>query len=130
MEGTTWNLNYFQPLTETQSAKLRKNMRLFAGDSNRPLAEKIASRLGIEVCDCNLDTFSNSELRVILGDSVRGKHVYILQTGAFDEKNSVNDHIMQAFLMMGAAQRSGAKTITLLIPCYPYARQDKKDKSR
>ena len=130
MEGRTWTLDYFQPLTEEQSGKLRKNMRLFAGNSNRPLAEKIAEHLGIQVCECTVESFMNSEIRVIPRVSVRGKHVYILQTGAFSETQSVNDYIMETYLLMDALQRSGAKTITLLIPCFPYARQDKKDKSR
>lgn len=129
-DSRTWVLDYFQPLTDTQSVKLRKNMRLFAGNSNRPLAEKIAAHLGIDLCECTMETFMNSEIRVIPQVSVRGKHVYILQTGAFTQTQSINDFIMETYLWMDAVQRSGAKTITLLIPCFPYARQDKKDKSR
>lgn len=106
------------------------DIRLFAGRSNKGLADKIADRLGIKVSNCKFDSFSNTEIRVIPGESVRKRKVYIVQTGAYTNNCSINDYIIETLLLMDAVHRSDAKEINLLMPCYPYARQDKKDKSR
>jgi ribose-phosphate pyrophosphokinase len=106
------------------------DIRIFSGNSNRPLADKIAQKLGLKVCECTIDEFSNTEIRIIPNESVRKKNVYIVQTGSYDSVHSINDYLMETLLLMDAVHRSGATEINLLVPCYPYSRQDKKDKAR
>jgi ribose-phosphate pyrophosphokinase len=95
-----------------------------------PLAQKIATKLGTVVSECKIDLFANTEICVVPGVSVRKKHVYIVQTGAFTNEQSINDFLMETFLLADAVYRSGASEINLLLPCYPYARQERKDRAR
>jgi ribose-phosphate pyrophosphokinase len=71
-------------------------------------------------------TFSNGEIDVKIHESVRDEDVFILQSGCAD----VNDNLMELLILISACRGASARRITAIIPCYPYARQDKKDKSR
>ncbi len=102
----------------------------FSGSSHPGLADMVAKHLDIPVADSIQDCFSNGERRIELHVNVRGRHVYILQTGCFTDTESTNDYIMELLLMVNAARLSDAKSITAIIPHFPYARQDKKDRSR
>lgn len=113
---------------------------IFGGNSHPELTKGICGHLGIEPGNCEIRYFGNTEARPLVGESVRNKDVYIIQTGSSDYseesfKNfgihrNVNDHIQETILLMDACKRSGCGNITLIVPCYPYARQDKKDKPR
>lgn len=105
-------------------------MKLIAGNSHPILAQQLAKCLDISLVQCVVDKFSNTEIKVEIKESIRGEHIYIIQSGGFDEYNSVNDYIMETLILIDACRRSNAKSITLLMPCYPYARQDKKDAPR
>lgn len=107
-------------------------IRIISGTSNVELAQKICEELNVPLSECVITNFANSETRIQLKASSRGKHIFIIQTGGFDSVNhkSVNDYIMEVLLIMDSVKRSGAKSITLVSPCFPYARQDKKDSSR
>lgn len=70
--------------------------------------------------------FSNGEINVKISQSVRDEDVFIVQSGCFD----VNDNMMELLILISACRTASARRITAVIPCYPYARQDKKDKSR
>jgi ribose-phosphate pyrophosphokinase len=109
-----------------------ENVMLISGSSHLELSNKIASCLDIELCDCVCDRFSNTEVRIFINESIRNKDVYIIQTGTFlsDKSFSVNDYIMETLVMIDACKRSMARSVSLIMPNYPYARQDKKDKSR
>jgi len=121
-----------------------KNVRLVTGNSHPELAKRVAAELGIQLSEGGVSYFSNTETRIKPDGSAegtfRGKSVFILQTGSadlsdesierFGQHRSVNDHLMETLLLMDACRRGGCNDITLLIPCYPYARQDKKDSSR
>lgn len=85
-----------------------------------------APRLNIPLVPCNVDTFSNGEINVKIRESVRDEDVFILQTGSKD----VNDNIMELLVLISACKTASARRITAVIPCFPYARMDKKDKSR
>lgn len=61
-----------------------------------------------------------------IGESVRGEDVYIIQTGC----GEINDHLMELLIMINACKIASASRVAAVIPCFPYARQDKKDKSR
>ncbi|KRX27309.1 Ribose-phosphate pyrophosphokinase 2 [Trichinella nelsoni] len=95
------------------------NIKVFTGNSHRDLANKICERLQIENARV---TAKNVEI----GESVRGEDVYIIQSGC----GEVNDHLMEMLIMINACKIASSFRVTAVIPCYPYARQDKKDKSR
>lgn len=103
-----------------------KHMQLFAGNSSRELALKIAEYLDIELGKIDIHQFANGETYCRYEDSVRGADVFLLQTHCAP----VNDNIMELLVMIDAARRASAKRITAVIPFYGYARQDKKARSR
>ncbi|RDD46811.1 Ribose-phosphate pyrophosphokinase 1 [Trichoplax sp. H2] len=102
------------------------NIKLFAGNSHPDLGKRISDRLGISLGRVVLKKFANQETCVEIGESVRGEDVYILQSGCGD----INDNLMELLIMINACKIASAERVTAVIPCYPYARQDKKDKSR
>ena len=105
-------------------------MKIIAGTSNVSLATKIAEILDIPLCECLLEKFSNTELRIEIKENVRNEDVFIVQTGGYDESYSINDYIMECLIIIDACRRSMTKSINVIMPCFPYARQDKKDESR
>jgi len=105
-------------------------MKLITGSSNAELGQKIANYLNIPICDCLLEKFSNTEIRVEISENIRNEDIFIVQTGGYSDSYSINDYIMECLIIIDACKRSMAKSITLICPCFPYARQDKKDESR
>lgn len=106
------------------------NIVLLSGNSNKLLSEKISAYLNIHLCKRKISKFSNTEIKVNICENIRNKDVFIIQTGINDINNSINDYIMETLLLIDACKRSMANTINLIMPCYPYARQDKKENSR
>ena len=104
------------------------NVKLISGTSHPSLSKKISDKLGIPLCNCIIEKFSNSEIRVEIMESIRNKDVFIIQTGSFNLNTncSVNDYLMESLIIIDACKRSMARSVTLIMPCYPYARQDKK----
>ena len=102
------------------------NIKIFSGSSHVDLTEKIADRLGISVGKVVSRKFSNQETCVEIGESVRGEDVYIVQSGC----GAINDNLMEMLIMIHACKIASASRVTAVIPLFPYARQDKKDKSR
>ncbi|XP_076319123.1 ribose-phosphate pyrophosphokinase 1 isoform X3 [Tachypleus tridentatus] len=102
------------------------NIKVFSGSSHPDLAQKVVDRLGIGLGKVVLKKFSNQETSVEIGESVRGEDVYIIQSGS----GEVNDNLMELLIMINACKIASASRVTAVIPCFPYARQDKKDKSR
>ncbi len=96
-------------------------MQLFAGSSHKELAEAMAKELGISTGNVTLKTFSCGERYVRYEESLRGKDVFILQTAT----QNVNEDLMELFLMCQAAKLSFAKSIHVITPFFPYARQDR-----
>ena len=103
---------------------------LLTGTSNKHLAQSIANAYGAKLANAIVDSFANSEIRVKIKESVRGKHVYIIQTGSCWQGKSVNDHLIETLAMIDACKRSDAEKITVILACFPYQRQDKKDRAR
>lgn len=101
-------------------------LKIFALNSNRPLAQKIADEVGVELGRLSVDQFSDGEIRINIEESIRGDHVYIVQSTS----SPVNDNLMELLIMIDALKRASAKTINLVIPYYGYARQDRKARSR
>ncbi len=87
-----------------------------------------SSRLGVPLSKIGVYQYSNQETSVTIGESVRDEDVYIIQTGCGEDE--VNDFLMELLIMINACKTASARRITAVIPNFPYARQDKKDKSR
>jgi len=102
------------------------NIRIFGGSSHHELARLVSERLNLEMGRVKLKKFSNKESSVEIGESVRGEDVYIIQSGCGD----INDNLMELLIMINACKIASAARVTAVVPCYPYARQDKKDRSR
>jgi ribose-phosphate pyrophosphokinase len=108
----------------------RKKLYLVSGRVSRYLAEEIADALGETLGDANLAEFANGELHCRFNESVRGTDVFIIQTHAAIDGQSINDAIMEQLIMVDAARRASAKRITVVCPFYGYGRQDRKASGR
>lgn len=102
------------------------NLKIFALSSNRPLAQKIAEQVGVELGKVSVTHFSDGEIKINIDESIRGDHVYIVQSTSYP----VNDNLMELLIMIDALRRASAKTINVVLPYYGYARQDRKAQSR
>ena len=100
-------------------------MKIFSGTSNIKIAEKIANLAGVPLGKIALETFSDGELRVAFQENIRGENVFLVQS-----TNPPAENLMQLLLMLDAAKRASAKTVTAVIPYYGYSRQDRKDQPR
>jgi ribose-phosphate pyrophosphokinase len=99
--------------------------KVFSGSSNKPLAEKIASKLGKPLGDVELKRFSDGEIWVKYLENIRGSDVFIIQSTTPPSEN-----ILELLLLIDAAKRASAKRITAVIPYFGYSRQDRKDQPR
>ncbi len=101
-------------------------MKLFAGNSNRVLAEAVARYLNIPLGKASVRRFADQEIFVEIQENVRGEDVFILQSTSFP----ANDHLMELLIMIDAFRRSSARRITAVIPYFGYARQDRRASGR
>ncbi|KWU45444.1 phosphoribosyl pyrophosphokinase [Rhodotorula sp. JG-1b] len=124
------------------------SIKLLTGNSHPELAQMVAQKLGIPLTECTVKKFSDNETSVQIGESVREEDVFILQTGFNPSPfprhrpeatrdppsplplNDPNDLLMELLIMISACKTASARRITAVIPCFPYARMDRKDKSR
>ena len=108
---------------QKSTQQMYKSLRLYSGSCNRPLAQKIADILGVELSGLALEKFANGEIYARFDESVRGADVFLVQSIAGP---SVNDMLMELLVATDAAKRASARTITAVITHYAYARQDRK----
>lgn len=101
-------------------------LKIFTLNSNRPLAQKIADEVGVELGKLSVDRFSDGEIQINIEESVRGDNVYVIQSTSAP----VNDNLMELMIMIDALRRASANTINVVLPYYGYARQDRKARSR
>ena len=101
-------------------------LRVISGNSNPELAKTICDYLGISLCRARIDSFSDGETLVEVGESVRGTDAFVIQSLA----HPVNDHLMELLTIIDALKRASARRITAVMPYYGYARQDRKSKPR
>jgi ribose-phosphate pyrophosphokinase len=101
-------------------------IKIFSGSSHPGLSELICQNLQMNQGKVTLKKFSNKEISVSIEESVRGEDVCIVQTGC----GEISDNLIELLLMISACKMASVHRITAVIPCFPYARQDKKDKSR
>lgn len=100
-------------------------LRIFAGNSNLPLATKVASYIHQPLSDCKIKRFSDHEIFVQIDENIRGMDTFIIQS-----TNPPAENIMEMLIMIDAARRASARRITAVIPYFGYARADRKDQPR
>ena len=103
-----------------------KNIKIFCGNSHPALAMQIASALGLPLGKAEVKTFSDGEISVSIGESVRGSDVFLVQSTC----EPVNHNLMELLIMIDACRRASAGRITAVMPYFGYARQDRKNKAR
>lgn len=103
-----------------------QQMKLFTGNSNPELAERVSAYLDIEVGKAEVGTFSDGEVCVEIRENVRGMDCFVLQSTSAP----ANTHLMELLIMIDALRRSSARRITAVMPYYGYARQDRKVQPR
>lgn len=97
-------------------------LKIFAGNSNRPLALEISEQLKVSLGEAIVDTFSDGETKIEVKENVRGSDVFVIQSTC----TPGNDNLMELLLLLDAFKRASAKRITAVMPYYGYARQDRK----
>lgn len=97
-------------------------LKIFAGNSNIPLAKEICAYLGTSLGAADIRRFSDGEIAVEITENVRGGDVFVMQSIC----TPGNDNLMEMLLMLDAFKRASANRITAVIPYYGYARQDRK----
>ncbi len=103
-----------------------KDIKIFSGTSNRPLAEAICKEVGTELGNAEVGAFSDGENFVSIYETVRGSDVFVVQSTS----SPVNDNLMELLIMIDALKRASAGRITAVMPYFGYARQDRKTKPR
>lgn len=109
-----------------KSGTPKKNLMLFSGRAHPELAEEVAKNLNVTITPQTAHTFANGEIFVRFEESVRGNDAFIVQS----HTTPLNEWVMEQLVMVDALKRASAKRITVVMPFYPYARQDKKHKGR
>ncbi len=100
-------------------------MKVFSGNSNPELGKKICAFLGVKEGEIDAIRFSDGEIRIKIGENIRGKDVFIIQS-----TNPPAENLLELLIIIDAAKRASARRITAVIPYFGYARQDKKDEPR
>ena len=103
-----------------------KRFKLFSGTANRPLADEIGRHLGVPVGEAKLQRFADGEVFFQLLENVRGVDVFVVQPTCYP----VDQHLVELLVMIDALKRASAGRITVVVPYYGYARQDRKDRPR
>ena len=103
-----------------------KKIKIFTGNSHPELAKEIADLLGLPLGNAKVSTFSDGEISVDINETVRGVDVFIVQSTS----SPVNNNLMELLIMIDAFKRASAGRITVVMPYYGYARQDRKAKAR
>jgi ribose-phosphate pyrophosphokinase len=101
---------------------LNNNIRIFTGNANPELAQKICTHLSLPLGQALVSTFSDGEIRVEIGENVRGRDVFLIQSTC----PPANHNLMELLIMIDAMKRASARRITAVIPYFGYARQDRK----
>ncbi len=107
-------------------SRCKTEMKLFTGNANPALSEKIAKYIGAPLGDIDITRFPDGEIFVKVKENIRGKDVFVVQSTC----HSPNENLMELLIMIDAMKRASAERITAVIPYYGYARQDRKDQPR
>ncbi len=101
-------------------------MKIIACNSNIELAKAISSYVSLKLADATIRKFADGEIFVKINENIRGEDIFIIQSTS----PPTNDHLMELLITIDAARRASAKRITVVIPYFGYARQDRKDEGR
>lgn len=101
-------------------------LKIFTGNAHPALAQEICDYIGVPLGKAVCGRFNNGEIQVMVNESVRGKDVFIIQPAGAP----VNDNLMELLIMVDAMKRASARHITVIVPYYGYARQDRKTRGR
>lgn len=112
------------------SSNFNESAVLFTGNANIPLAKEIADYLEVPLGVSTVTRFNDGEISIQIEESVRNKDVFIVQSNCPTETQSINDNLMELYLLVRTVKRASANSITAIIPYYGYARQDRKTHSR
>jgi len=111
-------------------------MKIFSGTNNKKFAKCISKHLDIDLSSLEITKFADGEIKVIVKETVRHHDCYIVQptcrnnSSSENSINSVNDNIMELFIIIDALKRGSARSVNVIMPYYGYQRQDRKDYSR
>ena len=109
--------------TEVESSR---ELKIFSGNANRALAQRIADYVGVPLSDASITAFPDQETWVKINENIRGRDVFIVQPTS----PPANQHLMELLIMIDACRRASAQRITAVVPFFGYARQDRKDQPR
>ncbi len=109
-----------------KSKPQKETLRLFSGSAHPALAAEIADLLGIRLSKCTTTWLKDSEIHVMIDEVVRGQDVFFIQSCAIP----VNDHLMETYLYLDAFRRASANSVSVVLPYYPYARQERMARGR
>src|SRR5687768_14914857 len=101
-------------------------MKILAGNSNKPVAEAIASCLKLQLTNASVKRFSDMEIFVEIHENVRGEDVFVIQSTSYP----ANDNLMELLITLDALRRASARRVTAVMPYFGYARQDRKTGGR
>lgn len=126
------SLHSFEKIETTSAENLMFSDQavLFSGNANIALAKKVAGYLDIPLGSATVKKFNDGEIQIRIEQSVRNRDVFIIQPVCPSENQSVNDNLMELYLLVRTMKRSSAASITAVIPYYGYARQDRKTSAR
>lgn len=102
--------------------KNKEQFKIFTGNSNPQFAKKVAKHLNRPLAKCNISRFADGEIQIEINESLRGCHCFVMQSTCPPS----NEHYMELFLLLDALRRASATEITVIMPYYGYARQDRK----
>lgn len=108
-------------MTRNEGQPVNEEIRLFSGSANRPLAEDIAAHLNIQLSSLTITHLPDGEIHIQIDELVRHQDVFVIQPGS----TPVNDNLVELLLMLDAFRRASARRINVVIPYFPYARQDR-----
>ena len=103
-----------------------RDMKIFSGSASRALTQGVCAHLETEMGRADVDTFSDGEIKVQIGENIRGRDVFLVNSTC----PPVNRHLMELLIMVDASKRASAERVTTVLPYFGYARQDRKDKAR
>lgn len=115
-----------QSKPKRSKASESRRFKIFCGSANRSLSEEVCRFLGVPLGETRMQRFSDGEIYFQLLENVRGADVFVIQPTCFP----VDEHLMELLIMIDALKRASAGRITVVIPYYGYARQDRKDRPR
>ncbi|HLD16333.1 MAG TPA: ribose-phosphate pyrophosphokinase [Coxiellaceae bacterium] len=101
------------------------NIKIFSGNANLPLAERVANHLKLPLGNASIGRFSDGEIMIEINENIRGRDIFIIQSTC----SPINDNLMELIIMADAFMRASATTITAVIPYFGYARQDRRVRS-